>query len=73
MVGEYADVRRIEAAGRPCFRGAVFARMITLLCEWHMRVRTRRDIARLDHRTIRDLGLSPSQLAFEAQKPFWRA
>jgi len=43
------------------------------LRQWLGRARSRRDIARLDERTIRDLGLSPSQLAFEAEKPFWRA
>ena len=41
--------------------------------QWRLRARTRRDIARLDERTIRDLGLSPGQMMFEAQKPFWRA
>jgi uncharacterized protein YjiS (DUF1127 family) len=40
---------------------------------WWLRMRSRREIARLDERTIADLGLSASQLRFEAQKPFWRA
>ena len=43
-----------------------------LLVEWWRRVRSRRDIALLDERTIRDLGLTPSQMKFEAAKPFWR-
>lgn len=43
-----------------------------LLREWHLRIRTRRQILQLDARTIRDLGLSPGQLRFEAEKPFWR-
>jgi uncharacterized protein YjiS (DUF1127 family) len=51
----------------------MFTRLVLLLREWLMRIRTRRDIGRLDHRTIRDLGVSPSQMEFEAQKPFWRA
>jgi uncharacterized protein YjiS (DUF1127 family) len=46
--------------------------LLTLLREWRQRARTRREIACLDCRTIRDLGLSPGQLQFEAQKPFWR-
>jgi uncharacterized protein YjiS (DUF1127 family) len=45
----------------------------TLIREWHLRRLTRRDIAQLDPRTIRDLGLSEGQLRFEATKPFWRA
>jgi uncharacterized protein YjiS (DUF1127 family) len=44
-----------------------------LLIEWYRRARSRRDIALLDERTIRDLGLAPGQLKFEAAKPFWRA
>ena len=44
-----------------------------LLIEWYRRARSRRDIALLDERTIRDLGLTPGQLKFEATKPFWRA
>ena len=43
-----------------------------LLHEWRLRIRTRRQILQLDARTIRDLGLSPGQLRFEAEKPFWR-
>jgi len=44
-----------------------------LLQEWRRRARSRREIATLDERTIRDLGLSTGQLRFEAEKPFWRA
>lgn len=43
-----------------------------LLSEWHGRARTRREIAKLDQGTFRDLGISASQMQFEAQKPFWR-
>ena len=42
------------------------------LREWRLRIRTRRQMLQLDVRTIRDLGLSPGQLRFEAEKPFWR-
>jgi uncharacterized protein YjiS (DUF1127 family) len=48
-------------------------RFTALFRLWVMRARTRREISRLDLCTIRDLGVSPSQMAFEAQKPFWRA
>ena len=44
-----------------------------LLIEWYRRARSRRDIGLLDDRTVRDLGLTPGQLKFEAAKPFWRA
>jgi len=39
---------------------------------WRRRAQERRELANLDHRTIRDLGLSPSEIRFEANKPFWR-
>ena len=39
---------------------------------WRRRAQERRELANLDHRTIRDLGLSPSEIQFEANKPFWR-
>jgi len=47
-------------------------RLRLLLRLWILRTQSRRDIARLDGHTIGDLGLTPSQMRFEAQKPFWR-
>jgi uncharacterized protein YjiS (DUF1127 family) len=43
-----------------------------LVATWRRRVRERRELASLDHRTIRDLGISPTEIQFEANKPFWR-
>jgi uncharacterized protein YjiS (DUF1127 family) len=39
---------------------------------WRRRSRERAELAHLDQRTIRDLGLSPGDIQFEANKPFWR-
>ena len=47
--------------------------LILLLREWLVRIRSRREIGALDRRGIEDLGTTPSQMRFEAQKPFWRA
>ena len=44
-----------------------------ILNEWRCRARGRREIGKLDDHAARDLGISLSQLQFEAQKPFWRA
>ena len=49
------------------------ARLGRILNEWRNRARGRREIAKLDHHAARDLGISLSQIQFEAQKPFWRA
>ena len=39
---------------------------------WRRRARERRELATLDHRTLRDLGLTEGEVQFEASKPFWR-
>jgi len=46
--------------------------LLSTLHEWHLRVRTRRQIRALDPHTIGDLGVAASQMTFEANKPFWR-
>ena len=39
---------------------------------WRERAKQRRELANLDYRTMRDLGISPTDVQFEASKPFWR-
>jgi uncharacterized protein YjiS (DUF1127 family) len=43
-----------------------------IFATWRRRARDRRELATLDHRTLRDLGLSDGEVQFEASKPFWR-
>ncbi len=43
-----------------------------VLATWRRRARERRELANIDHRTLRDLGISPTDVRFEADKPFWR-
>jgi uncharacterized protein YjiS (DUF1127 family) len=40
---------------------------------WHERYRTRRELTQWTARDLQDVGLSWSDIAFEADKPFWRA
>lgn len=40
---------------------------------WHERYRTRRELTNWTARDLHDVGLSWSDIAFEAEKPFWRA
>ena len=40
---------------------------------WHERYRTRRELAQWSNRDLHDVGLSWSDIAAEAEKPFWRA
>lgn len=44
-----------------------------LLALWSARVRTRRTLAALDDRILRDIGLGRAEVDREAAKPFWRA
>ena len=44
-----------------------------IFATWRRRAQERRELANLDHRSIRDLGLSASTIRFEANQPFWRA
>jgi len=43
-----------------------------IFAAWRRRARERRELATLDHRTLRDLGLTEGEVQFEASKPFWR-
>ena len=40
---------------------------------WRERMRQRRELAQWTDRDLRDVGLSWSDIAHEAEKPFWRA
>jgi len=49
-----------------------FAAFGQVLATWRERAKQRRELANLDYRTMRDLGISPTDVQFEASKPFWR-
>jgi uncharacterized protein YjiS (DUF1127 family) len=46
---------------------------VRLLGTWRRRARERRELAGLDYRLRRDVGVGPSEVARECAKPFWRA
>jgi uncharacterized protein YjiS (DUF1127 family) len=48
-------------------------RVVTFVRLWRARVRERQELAGLDHRMQRDIGVTPSEIARECNKPFWRA
>jgi len=47
-------------------------RIAATVAEWQDRAQARRELARLDERTLRDIGLNRTDAEFEARKPFWR-
>lgn len=53
-------------------RGAA-CRIFATLALWHARHRQRRQLALLDDRLLRDIGLDRATAMEEASKPFWRA
>ncbi len=61
-------LRRLVATGRTVF--SVTGRTLVL---WQDRARQRAHLASLDHRMLRDIGLSRADVVREASKPFWRA
>jgi uncharacterized protein YjiS (DUF1127 family) len=46
-----------------------FANVLQL---WRRRARDRQELAKLDNRSLRELGLTESAARFEINKPFWR-
>ena len=51
----------------------IFTAFRQIFATWRQRARERRELATLDHRTMRDLGLNPGNIQFEASKAFWLA
>jgi uncharacterized protein YjiS (DUF1127 family) len=50
-----------------------FAQLRETLHIWRQRQIDRRQMAELSARDLHDVGLSWSDVAYEAEKPFWRA
>ena len=46
--------------------------VLAVLATWRARLRERRELATLDRRMQRDIGVTPSEIAHEVNKPFWR-
>ena len=51
----------------------LFAQIGETLHVWRERQHQRRQLAELTDRELHDVGLSWSDVVFEAEKPFWRA
>lgn len=47
-------------------------RLLRLARAWTERYRIRRDMERLDERTLRDMGVTRYDITQETRKPFWR-
>lgn len=54
-------------------RRRLFAELIALIKEWRRRARSRRELAALCDRCLRDMGATRYDADMEMRKPFWRA
>ncbi len=50
----------------------VVGRVLTTFREWRRRAHGRAELARLDDRMLRDIGITRSDAEFLSNKPFWR-
>ncbi len=51
--------------------GGIAAWIVRRIGRWHELARQRRQLARLDERTLRDIGVSPYDARREARRWFW--
>ena len=51
----------------------LFAKLRETFHVWRERQVSRRELAQLTERDLHDVGLSWSDVVYEAEKPFWRA
>ena len=58
--------------GRAGARGLRYGRLLARLREWRRRARNRAQLAGLDDRMLRDIGLTRADAEFLSNKPFWR-
>ena len=67
---------RTMRAGRPPPRRSrrvdLFRAALALVGQWRERARQRRQLARLDARMLRDIGVTAAEAERECEKPFWR-
>jgi uncharacterized protein YjiS (DUF1127 family) len=52
---------------------SVLAQLGETLHIWRQRYQTRRELAQWSDRDLHDVGLTHSDIAYEVEKPFWRA
>jgi uncharacterized protein YjiS (DUF1127 family) len=53
--------------------GEVLNAAVALVRLWRQRAREREQLAHLDTRMLRDIGITPYETDTECNKPFWRA
>jgi uncharacterized protein YjiS (DUF1127 family) len=54
-------------------RSGILSQVAETFHVWRERYRSRRELAQWSDRDLHDAGISWSDVAYEAEKPFWRA
>jgi uncharacterized protein YjiS (DUF1127 family) len=54
-------------------REGLFARILSVALTWQDRAVQRTQLASMDDRLLRDMGIDPLEARMEAEKPFWKA
>jgi uncharacterized protein YjiS (DUF1127 family) len=69
-----ATGRRFSPVPHPSSGGirGIAGRLIATLREWRRRARGRAELARLDDRMLRDIGLTQADAEYLSSKSFWR-
>lgn len=62
----------VPASPRPSVR-RLFERWRAVIAEWRRRARSRRELAVLCERCLRDMGATRYDVDREVRKPFWQA
>ena len=52
---------------------SILAQLGETLHVWRQRYQTRRELSQWTDRDLHDVGLTHSDVAYEVEKPFWRA
>ena len=53
-------------------RASFGQRVVLTVALWRERIRLRRCLAKMDTRSLRELGISPAAAAYESGKAFWK-
>jgi uncharacterized protein YjiS (DUF1127 family) len=64
--------RALSTRRAPADGGRLVGSLLAVLRIWRRRARSRAELAGMDERMLRDIGLSHGEAAFEVSKPFWR-
>lgn len=71
MTAAQSMCRPLRVHAKP--RRRTFENFVALFKEWRRRMRGREELATLDDRELRDIGLTRYDARHEIEKPFWRA